>query len=197
MIDPFHKNGFLIKSYEEQSPYETDKTYLGIGRYVTWPLDTFTDDVSVNLTTEAIERWLGYQDNRLYVVPDLDYLQRYTYHCQELNISTFCMQVESSNSIITTEVCLPVVRYLGYEYVDVDMSTSCMHEDLTTNDNYIQSVFAPIKQSLNMYGLIDSIDKMQQYKQFRKKLIREGYDMEEYFCPTVVKLSEVAINKAF
>ena len=44
MIDPFHKNGFLIKSYEEQSPYETDKTYLGIGRYVTWPLDTFTDD---------------------------------------------------------------------------------------------------------------------------------------------------------
>ena len=197
MSNAFYKNGFLIKSYEEQSSYTGDDTYLGIGRYITWPLDTYTDTVSVSLTTEAIERWFGYQDNRLYVVPDLEYLQRYVYHCRELNVPIFCMQVESSNSIITTAFSLPVVRCLGYEYVDVDMSTSCMREDLSTDDTYLQSIFAPIKQSLNMYGLIDSIDIMHQYELRRKQLINEGYDMEEYFCPTVVRLSEVTIDEAF
>lgn len=197
MSNTFYKNGFIIKSYEEQSSYRDDDTYLGIGKYITWPLDTFTDTVSVSLTKEAIERWFGYQDNRLYVVPDLEYLQRYAYHCRELNISIFCMQVESCNSIITTAFSLPVTRCLGYEYVDVDMSTSCMREDLFADNTYIQSIFAPIKQSLNMYGLIDSIDIMQQYKLRRKQLINEGYDIEEYFCPTVVRLSEVTINEAF
>ena len=194
MSSAFYKNGFLIKSYEEQSSYKGDDTYLGIGRYITWPLDTLTDTVSVSLTTEALERWFGYQDNRLYVVPDLEYLKRYAYHCRELNISIFCMQVESSNSIITTAVSLPVVRCLGYEYVDVDMSTSCMREDLVMTDSYIQNAFSPIKKSLNKYGLFDSTYSIQQYEKCRNQLINEGYDMEEYFCPTVVRLSEVTIN---
>lgn len=195
MSNAFYKNGFLIKSYEEQSSYNVDDTYFGIGRYTTWPLDTLTDTVSVRLTTEAIERWFGYQDNRLEVVPDLEYLQRYANHCRELNISIFCIQVESLNSIITTAHSLPVIRCLGYEYVDADMSTSCMYEDFAMTDSYVQNIFRPIKQYLNQYGLFDSMDYVQKYEICRKQLIKEGYDMEEYFSPTVVRLSEVAIDE--
>ena len=71
------KNGFIIKSNENQLNRSTMDPYFGIGRNITWPLDGLADDVSVELTAEAERRWFGYSDSRPWVIPDVDYLKRY------------------------------------------------------------------------------------------------------------------------
>lgn len=194
MINKLCKNGFIIKSFAEQEYREELKKYSGVGRYTTWPLDDLSDHTSVDLTNEALERWFGYQDNRLWVVPDFDYLQRYKQHCENLHISTFCLQVESANPIVTTSVKLPIKTVLGFDCADTDMSTSCLYDDLTMDEDYVKASFKTISSKLNQYGLADSIEEMQHYLSVRNKLVRAGYDMEEYYCPTIVKLSDVIIK---
>ena len=112
------KNGFIIKSNENQLNRSTMDPYFGIGRNITWPLDGLSDGVSIELTAEAERRWFGYSDSRPWVIPDVDYLQRYKRHCQFMNISTYCLQVESSSSIILSSAELPIIRILGYDYAD-------------------------------------------------------------------------------
>lgn len=171
------------------------KNYSGIGRYITWPLEGLSDDISVNLTNEAEERWFGYQDKRLWVVPDLNYLQRYEQHCKDLNISTFCLQIESTNPDVTTAINLSVKKVLGFDYADADMTTSCLYDDLTMDEDTVKANFKTIMRKLNQYGLAESIEEIQHYLAIRNKLIKAGYDLEEYYCPTIVKLTHVIINK--
>lgn len=102
------------------------------------------------------------------------------------------MQIESTNSVITTNSKLPVLKYLGYDYAGLNLYTSCIYEDLAIKNCYNQ--FYPIKQKFNQYGLIDSLDVMQQYLSIRNQLINKGYDMEELYFPTVVKLSIVSLT---
>lgn len=193
MDDTLHKNGFIIKSYCEVYPQHNSEKYFGIGRYVTWPLDELTDEASVKLTREAWKRWFGYSDQRPEVVPDLDYLQRYKMHCNNLHIPTYCLQIESTCVIITTSVELSVLKVLGFDYVDADMQTSCMREDLDTDIDSVIESFKPIQAVLNSFGLIDSLEAMHQYIDIRNKLIGAGYDMEEYYSPVIAKLSMVEI----
>lgn len=171
------------------------KNYFGIGRYITWPLEDLSDDTSVDLTNEAEERWFGYQDKRLWVVPDFDYLQRYEQHCKDLNISTFCLQIESTNPIVTTSINLSTKEVLGFDYADTDMSTSCLYDDLTMDEDTVKANFKTIMRKLNQYGLPESIEEIQHYLAIRNKLIKAGYDMEEYFCPNIVKLTHVLVDR--
>ena len=187
------KNGFIIKSNENQLNRSTMDPYFVIGRNITWPLDGLSDDVSIELTAEAERRWFGYSDSRPWVIPDVDYLQRYKRHCQFMNISTYCLQVESSSSIILSSAELPIIRILGYDYADVDMSTSCLYEDLTMNVCVVKDIFRPVLRKLNQYRLLNSEDDVQEYLSGRRALINMGYDMEEYFSPLAVKLTEVLL----
>ena len=66
------KNGFIIKSNENQLNRSTMDPYFGIDRNITWPLDGLSDDVSIELTVEAERRWFGYSDSRPWVIPDVD-----------------------------------------------------------------------------------------------------------------------------
>lgn len=195
MNNMFFKNGFIVKSYQEQPFANIKSKYMGIGRYQTWPLEYRDDPISVQLSEEANERWFGYGDGRLYAVPNLDYLYRYIKHCNALKILTFCMQIESNRSIVTTAADVPIDQYLGYDYADVDLSTSCLFEDLNMTLPYCQDQFKLIKQQLNKYELVDSLEVMQEYLRIRNQLIYEGYDMEEYFSPTIVKLSIISLSQ--
>lgn len=190
-----YRNGFIIKSYEER-PRENDESYFGIGRYMTWPLDVMQDSVSRNLVEEALERWFCGWD-RLMAVPELDYIKRYIAHCNELNIPTFCLQIESPSLIITTTEEVMVDEVLGFDYADIDMATSCLYDDLLTPDPYIQQAFRVIKERLNSNGLIKSTQDMQTYFDVRNKLIAQGYsDMDvtqEYYAPTIVRVSRITL----
>lgn len=195
MKNSLFKNGFIIKSFRERDYPNKLKNYSGVGRYITWPLEDLSDDISVDLTNEAEERWFGYQDQRLWVVPDFDYLQRYEQHCKDLNISTFCLQIESMNSIVTTSINLTTKEVLGFDYADTDMSTSCLYDDLTMDEDTVKANFKSIMNKLNQYGLAESMEEIQHYLAIRNKLIKAGYDMEEYYCPTIIKLTRVILNR--
>lgn len=184
------KNGFIIKAIGNKGVPLDLKNYFGIGAHETWPLDERTDSVSETLNRESMERWFGFRGNRLWAVPDMVYLKRYADHCQELGLNIFCLQVESLNNFSTTFESVAIEQDLGFDYADVDMQTSCFYEDLVTKIEFIQKAFAPIKKQLNQFGLMPSQEVAEQYLAVRRNLIRGGYDMEEYFAPTVVKLSK-------
>lgn len=196
-MNKFYKNGFIIKSYNERFDEYAEgwiDGYFGIGRFETWPLEAKTDNVSEDLFAEALHRWFGYQDKRLWVVPDLDYLQRYKAHCNTLNIDVFCLQIESATSFITSSCELPVEKVLGYDYADADMQTSCFNDDIFMIDPYIRKSFQNVINQRNNYGLANSVDVLEEYWDIRNKLISENYDMEEYFAPTIVRISKVLLE---
>lgn len=190
----FYKNGFVVKSYEETWPNSTSN-YLGIGRYFTWPLDTYTDNLSKKLNSEALERWLGYQDHRLQVIPDVEYLQRYIKHCKDLEIEIFCLEIESFSNTITTQATLNSSEFMGYDYVDVDMCTSCLYDDLYENDVYNYKYFKDIDLRLNNYGIFSTLKDMALYLQKRERLVEEIGENEDYICPTIVRLNKVLMNE--
>ena len=66
------KNGFIIKSNENQLNRSTMDPYFGIGRNIKWPLDGLSDDVSIELTAEAERRGLGDSASRPGVMPEVD-----------------------------------------------------------------------------------------------------------------------------
>lgn len=197
MSNRLFKNGYIIKSYAEKSDCPNELlNYVGIGRYTTWPLEELSDRISVALTRESEERWFGYQDERLWVVPDSDFLQRYEKHCKDLHIQVFCLQVESENPIIVTSTDLSVNEVLEFDYADTDMSTSCLYDDLTMNEHTVTKRFKPVMHRLNSYGLLNSAEEVQDYLKLRNELITAGYDMEEYYSPTIVRLSRAVISEA-
>ena len=105
------------------------------------------------------------------------------------------MQIESTNPVVTTAINLSVKKVLGFDYADADMTTSCLYDDLTMDEDTVKANFKTIMSKLNQYGLAESMEEIQHYLAIRNKLIKAGYDMEEYYCPTIVKLTHVIINK--
>ena len=191
----FYRNGFIIKSDTGFDYPNKLKNYSGIAKGLTWPLEELTDESSIDLTNEAEKKWFNYQDKRMFVVPELEYLKRYEQHCKKLKISTICLQIESPSAIITTQIKPMVEKALGFDYVDSDMNTSCLYEDLTMEVEAVRVSFKDVVCNLNENGLIDSIEDMYKYLYIRNELVKKGYDMEEYYCPRIVKLSRVVINE--
>lgn len=57
----------------------------------------------------------------------------------------------------------------------------------------VKDIFRPVLRKLNQYRLLNSEDDVQEYLSGRRTLINMGYDMEEYFSPLAVKLTEVLL----
>ena len=57
----------------------------------------------------------------------------------------------------------------------------------------VKDIFRPVLRKLNQYRLLNSEDDVQEYLSERRALINMGYDMEEYFSPLAVKLTEVLL----
>lgn len=180
-------NGFVIKAHEDS--LNLDPSYKGIASGLSYPLDLMNDELSVALTREAEARWFFYQDVKMWAVPDYDYILRYRKHCIDLGFSVYCLQIESKNQSPVSNIRFSDVEFLGYEYVDTDMSTSVFYEDITATDDEIQRAFSSIKNDLNSNMLLNSYDKAAEYVAIRNNLINSGIDMEEYYSPSIIKLS--------
>ena len=184
-----YKNGFIVKSYEEHPFYAEDPSYRGIGRCFTWPLDTEEDQISRALCEEAMQKWFGYSDQRLWAVPSMEYVLRYLKHCSELHIKTFVMQIESTNGILTTKEEAPVSQIIGYEYADTDMQTSCMRDDFLCTQGQERPKEAYFLQRFNEYGVFSNETAVADYLDFRKNIPNK----EAYYAPCVIKISLLAL----
>ena len=71
------------------------------------------------------------------------------------------------------------------------MQTSCMYEDFTDQTPMVRKALSTAVQGLNEYGLFSCINRIEQYLAIRTALIKEGYDMESYYHPQIVRVSEV------
>lgn len=112
-------------------------------------------------------------------------------------MDNLCLNIESTNSIITSEINLPATETLGFDYGDVDMNTSCLFEDLGMNDPYVKEKFSILLGTLNQYRLFNSMDDISKYLSLRNELIAKGYDMEQYYSPAIMKISRMEIESFF
>lgn len=190
-------NGFLVKSLEEVYEPEIFKfkeNYRGIGRYITWPLSDYSDDISKRLEDEAFITWFSYNDERLCAVPDFNFIERYMHHCKELGLDVFCLQIESPISILTTKDRPLLKTVLGFDYCDASLEESCMYEDIYMTDPFCEKRFQCIRDMLNENGLLNNLEEVNQYVEIREELIDKGYDMEDYYFLTPVRFSLVEIQ---
>ena len=143
------------------------------------------------LSNEISQKWLSDDIFSLYTVNDQDLLYRYAEHCSKLKLPIRCLLVESPSKFPVASMSLPHKYILGYEYVDTDMQTSCMYEDFTDQTPMVRKALSTAVQELNEYGLFSCINRIEQYLAIRTALIKEGYDMESYYHPQIVRVSEV------
>lgn len=107
-----------------------------------------------------------------------------------------CLLVESPSKFPVASMSLPHKNILGYEYVDTDMQTSCMYEDFTDQTPMVRKALSTAVQGLNEYGLFSCINRIEQYLAIRTALIKEGYDMESYYHPQIVRIREVHLPRS-
>ena len=184
--DEVIKKGYIVKSYEELFENQL-KNYHGIGRYFSWPLDVEKDSYSRSLTEEAMEKWLGYQDNRMQVIPDIDYISRYLEHCSRLKIDCFCLLVERLDGGLKMEESVRNENVLGYDYIDVDMCTSCLYDDFIEWFDFFEEDI----NKLNENGLFSDLNDIIQYLHKRNELVYDMENMEEYTELVVARLTKV------
>ena len=197
----FYSNGIIIQGVNNiPDNYSSDDIfpfgYYGIERYVTWPLEYEEDSTSMMLSNEISQKWLSDDIFSLYTVNDQDLLYRYAENCSKLKLPIRCLLVESPSKFPVASMSLPHKNILGYEYVDTDMQTSCMYEDFTDQTPMVRKALSTAVQGLNEYGLFSCINRIEQYLAIRTALIKEGYDMESYYHPQIVRIREVHLPRS-
>ena len=192
----WYNNGIVIQGLTQSSECYSEslgKDYIGLERYLTDPLEQQSDIKSMQLTNEITECRLKEWGGRMFTITDQELLHRYISHCKNQDIPIRCIQIESEEPYPFSDIIPSKKNFLGYEYVDTDMQTSCSYEDLCMDPQYIGHAFDSIIPTLNEYGLFDTLSKIQKYIDIRVKLIKQGYDMEEYYHPKIVKLYDIII----
>jgi hypothetical protein len=196
----FFDNGIVIQSInretkEYQIQYKfsnldfiTFKSYNGLSRYVSWPLEQEKDSLSIELSKET-EKWFNnYSPNSLHfnlkVIPDRSFLIEYLRHCQEKDIDTRSLFCKTNKETPLWNVPIPELKFLGYDYATSEDLRSSIPEDLldpvTTflHLNFYKS-FVDLKQLLNENKLFSSLDDIYIYIKERNKLMNSDIQWTE------------------
>ena len=182
-------NGIIVQKndilpYIDQQSVK-EHNYRGIYKGITWPLDAMDDVESVNLSAELFKSWMQ-TTNNLYTSTSMEVIERYVQHCRHLNINTRCILVESLSDNPHFEHSINTLKteFLGYEFVASDMQISCSYEDM------LDELFQPMLRVLNGNWIFNTLPDIQQHIEFRISLMCEGHEIEEYYSPRIVRLSE-------
>ena len=177
MKQTLFNNGFLVKAAysSPNAMYPPLKSsYRGIGKFTSWPLEWKNDIVSKSLDKEAWDKWFGYQ-NVFEVVPDKQYLQRYIEHCNELEIKTMLLMIETPLDMYQDVDSLEVIECLGFDIMDcVGFSYLVMDIDYYDPECAVFSV----AKKLNSNGLYASLDDAYEHINVRDSLLMSGVNLE-------------------
>lgn len=182
-------NGLLVQDINDS--YQKLTPYLGIGRFVSWPLNKIDSKISKALTEEAEERWFNYYHEDKYalaVVPSMDYIKRYLNECKKLKIKTRVLYIETTRE---TPRCLEKIsklKFLGYDYATSQDFFSALYDDLYGSDTPSNLVY--FKNQLNSNGLFNNENDLICYVESRNKSIADGYELECFgdFCKFKISL---------
>ena len=134
-----------------------------------------------------VEDFLRFKSNNYFTMA-FNFVKRYMEHCNKLGIEVFCFSIESNDCSYCLEHNLSDFKVLGYDYVDVDMCTSCLYEDITSDCLEYRKIYSSIFLKLNKHLLFDSIVDMEKYLEIRAYAKTFDFDIEEYFNPLIVRV---------
>jgi hypothetical protein len=195
MSEKIFANGFLVKSLcdDPNKMYPPlNKSYRGMGRFISWPLEEYDDDISKALGSEAWDKWFSYH-NVFEIVPEKEYLHRYVKHCKELGIETMVLMVETPLNNQVAHDSLSIVECLGF-----DLIGGVHFSYLTMDTDYLEdecSVFQKTVSRFNSNGLCDSIDDVYEHISMRNNLLSQGVNLEHSdWGPFPARLSIVKLD---
>ena len=182
-----YNNGYLVKGLFRREWSSTEESYQGVGSFVAWPLAYFDDDKSIALENEAFDRWFIYRD-RIWLVPDRDYLERYVRHCSSRGFGTQVIQFETPRSNQIAKDVLDVVEVLGFDCI-IGYDTSYLDMDPDGVPD-LERLF----QKLNRNRLFDTIEETYEFLDIYNRLLDEGENLEHGENPTPALLSIVRLD---
>ena len=191
----FYNNGYVVQQIKYplyiDAVHIKSTHYKGIDSCISWPLENNTDEISVKLTQEVTTRWLNSSRYGLWTITDMKLLKQYITHCYKLDIPIRILAIESTNRhTISGSTSGDEIRvFLGYEYIDTNMQTSCSYEDMYGEEK----LFCDVISKLNNNYLFGCVNDVEQYLRIRETLSENNYGFEEYYFPSISKLSEVNI----
>lgn len=194
MISDLYPCGFVVQSSEPSRVLtiheESESSHNGIGRYLTWPLDYVQNDpIADQFWKEALHCWFCYRDERVWSVPDKDYITRYVDYCESLGIKTRVLSLWSVLDFsIEIERDESQSRFLGFDYSGGDLDGSVLFFDLFDMiEDEVTYRFTGARRVLNENGLFSNIEDAKQYVELRTKLEKE-YDLEDMYEPQILGL---------
>jgi len=184
-------NGLLIQDLNDFTDCQCKSPYLGIGRYISWPLSKRNDEISKELTKEANERWFNYYSGNEYVlavISSVDYIKRYIKACKDCGISIRVLYIETNRNRPKCFETYLKKEFLGYDYATSQDFFSALYDDLygfETPNNLVD-----FNSKLNVNGLFDDIGILISYIENRNKAINDGYELEQFgdFCKYKISL---------
>ncbi|NJO18673.1 MAG: hypothetical protein HC877_23985 [Thioploca sp.] len=177
-------NGYLVQGSLYSWIIEQNSIYRGVGCGQPWPLDDpdlLDNDPKATLLTKVTEEYFPcFVDGKLgiHVIPDIQFVNEYVAYCNTKGISTrvllcaseleFPLLQDLNNP--TTEVSL-----LGFDYTHNSFEFSILADDLSEPEIPELSRF---RNCINKYGLFDNPDECATYIEYRRQLIKQGFDLE-------------------
>ena len=182
--------GYVVQALDmdHQALYSIlNKSFRGMGRYESWPLDTYVHCNEVDKTSKDLHdeidaaRWFSYID-RMKLVPSRDFLRRYVDHCDQLGVPTLILMVENRQQPVFAADELEVVERLGFDLVDnVYFSYLTMDIDHAfdpDNPGDECAVFKKTADRLNANRLCRSEKDVYEHIKLRNRLLDQGINLE-------------------
>lgn len=165
-----------------------DKEYHGVARYDEFPLLGMKDAVNRSLSDRMAQG--VYKDSSkdndiipLWVISDEKLYREYLSRCEELNIQTRVLFIESTRREPCWAGEMPVIHTLGYEVVNPNLGEVGLCWYLN------QEQFKPFAEKLNEHGLFDDYETAEA---FYNTLTEDPFVTEEEY-PLIARISIVSI----
>lgn len=181
----FHENGIIVQDLNDAFNCQNLGSYIGVGRYISWPLSRKTDDLSKRLSVEAEEKWFSYYYGESYalsVVPSIEYIERYIEVCNQQGIRVRLLYIQSDREMPKWEGTELRLKLLGYEYASSQDFFSVLFDDLY--GAAVPSILTKYKSVLNSNGLFSNEADLLAYIKDRNLAIEKNFNLEPHgdFC---------------
>jgi len=152
--------------------------------YNAWPLqDILNDTKAQSLTKEAEQKWFTKYD-MLEIIPDLEYIKKYKEYCDQININTKILLIETPMQFPITDKTIKIEEILGYDCIGT-INYSYLYIDFKNNEKYIK---------LNKNKLFDKYEDALKFIELRKNEIKTGKNIENYWKIIPIKISSIIIK---
>lgn len=179
---------FKYKGNFTDTEFENFKSYKGLGRYLSWPLEREEDKLSKQLTAET-KKWFvndfpnGGISYNPRIIPDEAFCIKYLSYCKEKGIKVRVMFCKTEMKKPIWNSPIPKLNFLGFDYAIPMDFYSTIPEDLLNPDrrylsNNIYQALIQCKYKLNNNKLFSNEIDILKYINSRERVIRSDIQLD-------------------